>query len=81
MQQALDAFPQLRFNLDVKANCAAVPVGRAVARHADRVLLTSFSDTRRLVALDAARSRSAAVQPATSGGTSTVARPVTLYVD
>ena len=57
LAQALDAFPPLRFNLDVKAPAAAAPVGRLVAPHAERVLLTSFSDDRRREALDAAQGR------------------------
>lgn len=72
LAQALDAFPTLRFNLDVKAEDAAEPVGREVARNADRVLLTSFSDTRRRRALDAARR--AGGEPATSAGTTVTAR-------
>ena len=71
---ALDAFPSIRFNLDVKATAAALPTGRIVARHADRVLLTSFSDARREAALDA--SRRAGGRPATSGGTATITRAV-----
>lgn len=69
---ALDAFPTLRFNLDVKAAAAAMPLGRIVAPHADRVLLTSFSDRRRREAV--AASRAAGGVPATSGGKATVAR-------
>lgn len=74
LAQALDTFPTLRFNLDVKADAAAVPTGRLVAKHADRVLLTSFSDERRHAALAAAYTRGG--HPATSGGTATVARAV-----
>lgn len=70
--EALEAFPTLRFNLDVKAPDAAVPLGHIVARHADRVLLTSFADGRRRTALAAAES--AGGRPATSGGRATVAR-------
>lgn len=69
---ALEAFPALRFNLDVKADEAALPLGRAVARHADRTLVTSFSDRRRREALDAARA--AGGTPATSAGQGVVAR-------
>ena len=72
--QALEAFPELRFNLDVKSETAAIPVGRAVAEHAERVLLTSFSDERRRAALAAAERAGASVRPATSAGTSTIAR-------
>jgi len=74
LAQALDSFPALRFNLDVKADAAAEPTGRLVARDADRVLLTSFSDGRRRAALAAARAHGG--HPATSGGTATVARAV-----
>lgn len=69
--QALDAFPSLCFNLDVKADAAAEAVGRLVAAHADRVLLTSFSDRHRRRALAAARS--AGGRPATSAGTIRIA--------
>ena len=72
--QALEAFPDLRFNLDVKAEAAAVPVGRIVADHADRVLLTSFSDRRRHAALAAAVAANAQILPATSAGSATTAR-------
>lgn len=76
LAQALDAFPDLRFNLDVKAAAAAEGVGRLVAAHAERVLVTSFSDDRRLEALAAARAAGAARPPATSPGSATVARLV-----
>jgi glycerophosphoryl diester phosphodiesterase len=72
LTQALDTFPTLRFNLDVKAEDAAAPVGRAIARHAERVLVTSFSDARRRRALAAAAL--AGGEPATSGGTTTTTR-------
>ena len=74
LAQALDAFPLLRFNLDVKAPAAAVPVGRAVAEHGARVLVTSFSDDRRRAALEAAAAAGRGIRPATSPGTSTIAR-------
>lgn len=54
LAQALDSFPETRFNLDVKAAGAADDVGRLVAPHAHRVLVTSFSDARRRAALSAA---------------------------
>lgn len=69
LAQTLESFPATRFNLDVKAEAAAAPVGRLVAAHAHRVLLTSFSDARRRAALAAA----APARPATSPGTGTVA--------
>lgn len=74
LAQALDAFPDVRFNLDVKAAGAAPGVGRLVAPHADRVLVTSFSDARREEALAAALSAGAARRPATSPGIETVKR-------
>lgn len=70
--EALEAFPTLGFNLDVKASGAAAPLGTLVASHADRVLITSFSDARRRVALNAAAS--AGGSPATSAGQATVIR-------
>ena len=46
--EALDAFPNARFNIDVKSAAAVVPVANAVraAGAASRVLLTSFSEAR-----------------------------------
>ena len=74
LTQALTSFPTLRFNLDVKAAGAEEAVGRAVAPHADRVLLTSFSDRRRRAAL--AASVAAGGSPATSAGIRTVVKVV-----
>ncbi|WP_127475223.1 glycerophosphodiester phosphodiesterase family protein [Microbacterium sulfonylureivorans] len=75
LDQALDAFPTVKFNLDVKAAAAAEPVGRAVARHGERVLLTSFSDERRRMALSvAAAAAGTGIIPATSAGSATIAR-------
>lgn len=74
LQQALETFPDVRFNLDVKAEGAAESVGRAVAAHGERVLLTSFSDARRLAALAAAQEAGGSIRPATSAGTRTIAR-------
>lgn len=74
LTQALDAFPTIRFNLDVKATDAATAVGTAVAAHGERVLLTSFSDARRRAALMAAHEAGRGIRPATSAGSATVAR-------
>jgi glycerophosphoryl diester phosphodiesterase len=74
LAQALDAFPTVRFNLDVKAPDAATAVGTAVAPHAERVLVTSFSDARRRAALDAVGGAARGKRPATSGGRGTIAR-------
>lgn len=70
LDQALGAFPKMRFNIDVKAADAAAPAGRIVAEHAERVLLTSFSDRRRRAALASALP----ARPATSGGRDTIIR-------
>lgn len=69
---ALTGFPGVRFNLDVKAETAAEPLGRLVAPHAARVLITSFSDRRRRIALNAAHARGG--EPATSPGQATIVR-------
>ena len=74
LTQALDAFPSVRFNLDVKAKDAAGEVGRIVAPHAHRVLLTSFSDERRRAALAAAENVGRGIRPATSAGSTTIGR-------
>lgn len=69
--EALEAFPTLRFNLDVKSD-GATRLGRLIPPYADRVLITSFSDRRRRAALTAAIERGAI--PATSAGQGTVIR-------
>jgi glycerophosphoryl diester phosphodiesterase len=74
LAQALDAFPTLRFNLDVKAADAAADVGATVAAHGERVLVTSFSDQRRTAALAAAATAGRGIRPATSAGRSTIAK-------
>jgi glycerophosphoryl diester phosphodiesterase len=73
LEQALEAFPTVRFNIDVKAASAARPTGAIIAAHAERVLLTSFSDERRRVALSAAAAGGGS-PPATSAGTSVLTR-------
>ncbi|WP_426623989.1 glycerophosphodiester phosphodiesterase family protein [Leifsonia sp. McL0607] len=52
LAEALDAFPEARFNIDIKDERAAVPTAAAIlaARATDRVLLTSFSASRRAAA-------------------------------
>lgn len=53
LAEALDAFPQARFNIDLKTAAAITPTVdavRAAGAH-DRVLLTSFSERRRRAAL------------------------------
>lgn len=73
VREALEGFPGTRFNIDVKTDAAAQPLGRVVAGHAERVLVTSFSDVRRRTAVAAALQHGAAMRPATSGGRRTIA--------
>jgi glycerophosphoryl diester phosphodiesterase len=49
LAEALAAFPDARFNIDIKSADAVLPAARAIhaARAARRVLLTSFSERRR----------------------------------
>ncbi|MFF9562438.1 glycerophosphodiester phosphodiesterase family protein [Leifsonia sp. NPDC014704] len=55
LAEALDAFPQARFNVDVKDARAAASAVAAIreARATDRVLITSFSSERRRAVADA----------------------------
>jgi glycerophosphoryl diester phosphodiesterase len=53
LAEALDAFPQTRFNIDIKSKDAVLPTVNAI-RDADaigRVLVTSFSELRRQAAI------------------------------
>ncbi|TFD80562.1 glycerophosphodiester phosphodiesterase [Cryobacterium psychrophilum] len=54
LPEALDAFPEALFNIDVKCDEAVVPTVQAVlgARATARVLITSFSEDRRRRACD-----------------------------
>ncbi|KFF59598.1 glycerophosphodiester phosphodiesterase [Cryobacterium sp. MLB-32] len=54
LAEALDAFPEALFNIDIKADSAVDPTVRAVlaARATPRVLITSFSESRRRRAVD-----------------------------
>ncbi|GAB3599135.1 glycerophosphodiester phosphodiesterase family protein [Microbacterium tumbae] len=72
--EALEAFPESRFNIDVKTDAAAEPLGGIVASYAHRVLLTSFSDARRRRAVSATLAAGASIRPATSGGRGVIAR-------
>ena len=49
LAEALDAFPEALFNIDIKADAAVTPTVQAVvaAKATPRVLITSFSETRR----------------------------------
>ena len=53
LASALEAFPDTRFNIDIKSMSAAVPAARAIldAGARRRVLVTSFGDRRRRAAL------------------------------
>ncbi len=55
LAEALDAFPEARFNIDVKDERAALPAVTAIreARATGRVLITSFSRERRRAVADA----------------------------
>ena len=74
LDEALDAFPRARFNVDVKCAEVARPLGRIVAPHADRVLVTGFSDASRRRALRAAAEVPGAGRPATAPGRRALAR-------
>lgn len=66
--EMLEMFPETRFNIDVKTDAAATPLGSIIAPHAHRVLLTSFSDARRRRTVAAALDAGAKMRPATSAG-------------
>lgn len=53
LAEALDAFPQTRFNIDIKSQAAVRPTVQAIlaAGAGDRVLVSSFSEARRTAAL------------------------------
>ena len=70
--EMLDTLPETRFNIDVKTDAATAPLGRIIAPHAHRVLLTSFSDARRRRAVDAVLAAGAEMRPATSAGRGTM---------
>lgn len=55
LAEALDAFPETRFNIDIKAPDAVTPTVDAIVKAGatDRVLVTSFAEKRRLAALRA----------------------------
>ena len=53
LAEALDAFPETRFNIDIKSADAVQPTVDTIraAKATDRVLVTSFSEARRLAAV------------------------------
>lgn len=69
VREALQQFPDTKFQLDVKVAAAAVPVGREIAAHGNRVMLTSFSDKRRKVAFTTASAQLAATASTTGSNT------------
>lgn len=71
--EALDLFPTVRFNIDVKTAAAAKPLGPILADHTHRTLVTSFSDANRRATVAAVLRAGAALRPATSGGSRTIA--------
>lgn len=71
--EALAALPETRFNIDVKTDAAAEPLGRILADHAHRVLVTSFADRNRRATVASVLRAGAAVRPATSGGRASIA--------
>lgn len=70
---ALASFPSSRLNIDVKTDAAAEPLGPILADHTHRVLVTSFSDANRRTTVAATLRAGAALRPATSGGSRTIA--------
>lgn len=70
--EALDSFPQIRFNIDVKTDAAIEPLGPILVEHTHRVLVTSFSDAYRRATIAAVLRAGAALRPATSGGSRTI---------
>jgi glycerophosphoryl diester phosphodiesterase len=73
LAEALHLYPSLRFNIDVKTDAALPHIGPAIAPHTHRVLLTSFSDKRRKLAIEAVRRAGASMPPAVSPGQNTIA--------
>lgn len=71
--EALDLFPTVRFNIDVKTAAAAEPLGPILADHTHRTLVTSFSDAHRRATVASVLRAGAALRPATSGGSRTIA--------
>ena len=71
--EALASFPTTRFNIDVKTPDAADPLGPILVDRTHRVLVTSFSDRNRRATIAGALRAGAALRPATSGGSRTIA--------
>ena len=73
VSEALDSFPDVRFNIDVKTPAAVDPLGPILVDHTHRVLVTSFSDANRRAAVASVLRAGASLRPATSGGSRTIA--------
>ncbi|UPL17734.1 glycerophosphodiester phosphodiesterase family protein [Microbacterium aurugineum] len=73
VSEAFDSFPEVRFNVDVKTSAAVEPLGPILADHTHRVLVTSFSDSNRRGTVASVLKAGAALRPATSGGSRTIA--------
>lgn len=71
--EALDLFPTVRFNIDVKTAVAAEPLGPILVEHTHRTLVTSFTDAHRRATVAAVLRSGAELRPATSGGSRTIA--------
>lgn len=71
--EALDSFPQTRFNIDVKTDAATGLLGPILVDHTHRVLVTSFSDAYRRTTVASVLRAGAVLRPATSGGSRTIA--------
>jgi glycerophosphoryl diester phosphodiesterase len=71
LEEVLDAWPELRWNIDVKDPAAVPPFARAIERTRahHRICVASFSDRRRRAVL-----RQLTAPIATSGGRQTIAR-------
>ncbi len=63
LQEALEKLPDARFNLDIKRSIAIEPTVRAIvaAKGQDRVLVSSFSDSRRRKAMRLLRAQGLSV--------------------
>lgn len=68
LDEFLSGFTETRLNIDVKSREAAVRAGETIGPHGGRVLLTSFDDRTRSIALAAAGA--SGVRPATAPGRS-----------
>ncbi|MDO5494561.1 MAG: glycerophosphodiester phosphodiesterase family protein [bacterium] len=72
LDEALELFPHLRFNVDAKSDSVVGPLAELAARHPERVLVASFSDSR------LRHLRALTPESATSLGQGEVARLVAL---